>query len=394
VPWNGLLLAAAVLALLYAVRAAALSRRRGGVLSGTALGLGLAGLFSLFFLRAMNAGVDQYFLVHAGLVLCAAAVFLNRARPARVAALVLVSFLILFLKEGRSGQIITQERSFFGVLRTRVIYDPGDIRTPILRILTHGDTIHGAQLASPALSRQPLTYYNPRTALGEAVLAGLSTGEHSRVALIGLGTGATACLLRPGDRLTIFEIDPAVVRLSARPGGDFTYVAQCKPDARVVVGDGRLKLAAEPDGAFDVIMVDAFSSDAIPAHLLTREAMQLYLRKAGPRGIVILHLSNNSLALVSEASRVVRDAGAIALVRVSKGFEHPYASYFGGMPATAMIVVKSTRTLSQLPLADMAGWRYVEAPAGRGWSDDYINMARAVWERLNGEESSLKGPQT
>jgi hypothetical protein len=333
-------------------------------------------------------------LVHIGLVLCAAAIFLNRARPVRVAALVLVSFLILFLKEGRAGQIITQERNFFGVLRTRVIYDPGSPRTPILRILTHGNTIHGAQLALPGLTRQPLTYYNPRTALGEAVLVGLSLGEHSRVALIGLGTGATACLLRPSDRLTIFELDPAVVGLSARPGGDFTYVPECQPDARVVVGDARLKIAEEPDGAFDVIVVDAFSSDAIPAHLLTREAMELYLRKCSAHGIVILHLSNNSLALVAEASRVARDIGAPALLRVSNGFKHPYASYFGGMPATAMIVVRSTQVLSQLPLSDMPDWRFIEAPAGRGWSDDYINMARAVWERLNGTEARLKGPQS
>ncbi len=339
---------------------------------------------------AAAARLGQDNLVRAGLGVCLAAIFLNRARPAALAALILASFVIFFLKEDRAGRIITQERGFFGILRTREIYDPADRRVAILRILSHFNVVHGAQLTRPGLTRQPLTYYNPRTALGEAVLVGLSTGEPGRVALIGLGTGATACLLRPADKLTIFEIDPAVVRLAAEPGGDFTYVRECKPGARIVLGDARLKIADEPDGAFDVIVVDAFSSDAIPAHLLTREALELYLRKAGSRGIVVLHLSNSSLALVSEAARLARDLGAPALFRESKAFNHPYASYFGALGTGAMIVVKSPQVLAQLPLAAMTEWSFIEAPAGRAWSDDYINIPRALWTNLTGENYTLK----
>jgi len=343
-----------------------------------------------FFMLLSRARLSQHALVLAGLAACLAAIFLNRARPRVLAALVLVSFLIFFLKEDRAGRFITQERSFFGVLRTREIYDPGSPNVPLLRILTHCNVIHGAQLTGRGLARQPLTYYNPRTALGEAVLAGLSTGEPARVALIGLGAGATACLLRPADQLTIFEIDPVVVRLAARPGGDFTYVPECQPGARVVLGDARLKIAGEPDGAFDVIVVDAFSSDAIPAHLLTREAVELYLRKTSARGVVILHLSNASLALISEAARVARDLNAPALFRVSKAFKHPYASYFGGLGAGAMIVAKSPQALAKLPLQAMTGWSYIEAPEGRAWSDDYINIPRALWRNLAGEEYKLE----
>jgi hypothetical protein len=249
----------------------------------------------------------------------------------------------------------------------------------------HGTTIHGAQLAAPGLSRQPLTYYNPRTALGEATLAGLSTGETSSMALIGLGAGSSACLTRRSDRLVIFEIDPAVVRLSTTPEGDFTYVPECQPGARIELGDARLQIAEEPDGAFDVIVVDAFTSDAIPAHLLTREALALYLRKTSERGIVVLHLSNRNLALVSEAARVARDLGAPTLYRISDRFEQPFVSYYGGLAASVMIVARSPAVLNGLALPSN-DWRVFEAPPGRGWSDDYINLPRALWEGLAGIE--------
>lgn len=222
------------------------------------------------------------------------------------------------------------------------------------------------------------------------MLVGLSTGEPGRVALIGLGAGASACLLRRTDHLTVFEIDPAVVRLAASPGGDFTYMSECQPGARVVLGDARLKIADEPDGAFDVIVVDAFSSDAIPAHLLTREALQLYLRKTSDRGIVVLHLSNSSLALISEAARVAGDIGAPALFRESEAFNHPYASYFGALGAGAMIVVKSPQVLAKLPLEAMTGWSFIEAPPGRAWSDDYVNIPRALWRNMAGENYRLE----
>jgi hypothetical protein len=248
----------------------------------------------------------------------------------------------------------------------------------------HGTTIHGAQLVGPTVERQPLTYYHARTALGEAILAGVSGGPTSRVALIGLGTGSTACLLRPADQLTIFEIDPAVVRLSGEPGGDFTFVPVCQPNRLIELGDARLQIAEEPDGAFDVIVVDAFSSDAIPAHLLTREAIQLYISKLSDRGIVVLHLSNRNLALVSEAARVARDMNAPYVYRISDRFEQPRVSYLGGLAASVMIIAKRPQTIGTLAINP--DWRPIPAPPGRGWTDDYINLPRALWEGLTGAE--------
>ena len=385
-PWNYVLMASSFLVLLFAVHATVQPRRDARRVADFALGITIPSAVLVIMLTLIGARMNANALSVMGVLFTGLALFLNRRRPIILAALVLVAFAIIMLDDVRGVRIITQERSFFGVLRTRVIEDRDDPSVPPLRILMHGTTIHGAQLAAPQFQRQPLTYYHPRTALGEAILAGLSTNDPASMALIGLGAGSSACLTRPDDRLTIFEIDPAVVRLSARPGGDFSYVPTCQPSARVELGDARLRIAEEPDASFDVIVVDAFSSDAIPAHLLTREALALYLRKTRPNGVVVLHLSNRNLALVSEAARVARDLNAPALQRVSEQFDLPYVGYYGGLAASVMIVAHSPEALNRLVLPSH-DWRVFPAPPGRGWTDDYINVPRALWENLNGAET-------
>jgi hypothetical protein len=361
-----------------ALAAAALLFPRGGPVRTRLADCAAAAMIALvplllFCLPLMNVRPDGRALMLVALGFCATVIFLDRARPAALSALVLISFAIIYLTGDREGRVITQKRGFFGVLRTRVIYAPDSPKTPLWHVLTHGNIIHGAQLLTPGLTREPQAYYGPRTGVGEAVLAGLSMGNPATVAMIGLGAGSIACLIRRTDRLTIFEIDPAVVRLSASPGGDFTFVPECQPDARIVMGDARLRIAGEPDGAFDVILVDAFSSAAVPAHLLTREAIALYLRKTSARGIVVLHLSSLNLALVPEVARAARDLGAPALSRGGRG---------------PMIVMKSTRVLEQLPLSTMPNWHMAEAPAGRAWTDDYINITRALWESFKAKRNA------
>ncbi|MEZ5996717.1 MAG: fused MFS/spermidine synthase [Hyphomonadaceae bacterium] len=386
-PWSAMLMASSFMVLAFAVHGTILRRRDNRRIADFALGAALSSCVLVLVLLIRGGNIDANLLTVTGIMICGAAIFFNRGSPRALAALVLVAFVIIFIEDTRGARIITQERSFFGVLRTRVFEDRADPEAPPLRILMHGTTIHGAQIAAPGYTRQPLTYYHPRTALGEAILAGLSMGETSSLALIGLGAGSTACLMRPEDHLTIFEIDPAVVRLSARAGGDFTYVPECQPNARIELGDARLQIAEEPDGEFDVIVVDAFSSDAIPAHLLTQEAIALYLRKLSDRGIVVLHLSNRNLALVSESARVARALNAPAVYRISDRFEQRYVSYYGGLAASVMIIAKSPATIGRLALNP--DWRVLPAPPGRAWSDDYINLPRALWESLSGAEECL-----
>jgi hypothetical protein len=380
-PWGAVLIATSLASLMFAVHWTVQPRGQGeSSVSDFAVGGAIPSLLLLILLPLMGARLDAGTIVPIGLLLSAIAIFLNRQRPIFMAIVVLSAFVALFMDDARGGRIITQERTFFGVLRTRE-FASGDPMVPGLRVLLHGTTLHGAQMTPPGPTRQPMTYYHPRTALGDAITAGLSTHEHSRLALIGLGTGSTACLTRPDDELTIYEIDPAIVDMSIRPGGDFTFVPECQPDARVVLGDARLRIADAPDESFEVIVVDAFSSDAIPAHLLTREALELYLSKISERGIIVLHLSNRNLALVSEAARVARDLEVPTLFRISDAFELTPPIPYGSSAASVMIVARSPATFASLPLSG-AGWRIFEAPDGPGWTDDYINLPRALWEGL------------
>ncbi len=383
-PWGIALLATSFLSLVFCVHGTVQRRRHNNALGDIALGLAMPGVVLLLLAALAGSGIaaDQIIVIAIGF--CGVAIFLNRGRPIVLAAIVLAAFAIIFVDEVRGARVITQERSFFGVMRTRE-FARGEPGAPALRVLMHGTTIHGAQLVGDDYSRLPLTYYHPQTALGEAITSGIAAQDSVRLALIGLGAGSAACLMRPEDELTIYEIDPAVVRLSTSADGDFTYVPQCQPNARVEIGDARLRIAEAADASFDVVVVDAFSSDAIPAHLLTREAVALYLRKTTARGIVVLHLSNRNLALVSEAARVARDLNAPTLYRLSDRFEAAPVSYFGGLGASVMILAHTPDVLTSLVLPSN-DWTVVAALPGQGWSDDYINVPRALWEGLSGIE--------
>ena len=396
-PWNLLIIGVGMVLLAFIVHAALQPREQQVRIEDGALGVALTSVVLAIGLALMGDRLDARAIIVTGLAISAIGILLNHARPIFIALLVLCAFSMIFLDNRRGGDIITQERSFFGVLRTEALHvgsasgaASGDVS---LRILMHGTTIHGAQLQGPGVSRMPLTYYNPETALGQATIAGLNMGDQSNLALIGLGAGATACLLRPQDRLTIYEIDPAVVRLSGPHGRDFTYVQQCQPSAQIVLGDARLSIASAPDHSFDVIVVDAFSSDAIPAHLLTREALALYLSKTTDRGIVVLHLSNRNLALVSEAARVATSLNAFYLWRISPRINVPLAGGLGGLPASVMIVSRTPQGVLNLPIS-MQQWRVIQAPPGRPWSDAYINLPRALWENVTGQEQCAMYPDT
>jgi spermidine synthase len=182
-------------------------------------------------------------------------------------------------------------RSFFGV------YTIQNVQSSQARRLLHGTTLHGAQSLDPAKSRLPLSYYAPDSGVGRAMAAAPALfGPNARIGFVGLGAGTLACYARPGQSWTVFEIDPAIVDLTITRKG-FTYVAECKPDLRIVLGDARLTLAREPKASLDLLAVDAFSSDSVPLHLLTTEAMATYLNALQADGVLLLHVSNRFLDL-------------------------------------------------------------------------------------------------
>jgi hypothetical protein len=271
-------------------------------------------------------------------------------------------------------------RNFFGVLS---VTDTADGR---FRVLWHGTTGQGSQRIRDDAD-------NPVTGRPEMIaeffkgagIAQVFDAVHARVAgpidyaVIGLGTGTLACQRRPGDSLTYYEIDPDIVRIALNPKL-FTFITECAPDAPIVLGDARLRLADAPDGSYDLIFVDAFIGAAIPIHLLTREAMALYLRKLKPDGIVAMHVSNYNLELASVAAGIAEANGAIARIYDGGDVQEDSAQQHW-VPRVAAL---ARRDADFGALAKSQFWPIRKRdPNQRVWTDDYSNIFGAALRRLS-----------
>ncbi len=271
------------------------------------------------------------------------------------------------LKESRDG---IRTRSYFG------IYTVTTRRNPPTRQLTHGTTLHGAQNLTPGMEAEPTTYYARRSGIGHA-LASLPMfhGPHPAIGVVGLGSGTLSCYAMPGQEWRFFEIDPAIVGIASDPGR-FTFLSRCAPQARVVLGDARLSLARQPAGRFDLLAVDGFSSDAIPIHLLTREALQVYRRALKPDGLLLVHISNRYLDLEPVlAAAAERDGWHAAVLDYAPGIGDE------GRNVTRSIWVAMANdrdTLLTLGIAsgeDAYRWRPLKGrPGFAGWTDDYASI--------------------
>jgi hypothetical protein len=196
--------------------------------------------------------------------------------------------------------LLLEARSFHGVHR---VHANGPYH-----LLYHGTTLHGVQGTAPGKRREPLSYFHRGGPLGE--IFEQRRGRRLEVGVVGLGTGTIAAYLEPGSRVTFFELDGAVVRI-ARDSGLFSYLAECQGEVRLVLGDARRSLAAATSPRFDLLIVDAFSSDAIPVHLLTREALRVYLSRLAQQGLLLLHISNRYLSLEPVVASLAKDAGLV-----------------------------------------------------------------------------------
>lgn len=283
--------------------------------------------------------------------------------------------LLLFSLEGLRNftDAPVYERSFFGVHKIEL----GEERH--FRLLAHGTTLHGAQRilnddGTPATGRPiPLTYYHPDGAMAASLnaTAGAETGR--TIGVVGLGTGAHACNGAAKDRWTYFEIDALVVRI-ARDPRYFTFLRDCAPDARIVLGDARLTLAKEANARFDHLVIDAFSSDAIPMHLMTEEAFALYLSKLKEGGILTVHISNRHLELESVVAALARQAGVPALIR----YDNPEVKLSHGDRNASVVVALAHRKETLEPLA-AKGWVVPVDRGGEAWTDDFSNILGALW---------------
>ncbi|MDT5296092.1 MAG: hypothetical protein QOJ76_2972 [Acidobacteriota bacterium] len=280
----------------------------------------------------------------------------------------------------QSERTLFAERNFFGT--HLVDADRGER----IHWLHHGSTLHGKQYTDPAHACEPLSYYHregplgsifaalrDRTSTGDAQAGGLARSLAPRaVAVVGLGAGTTAAYARAGESWTFYEIDPEVVRIARRPEL-FTYLSACTPaPVTVLLGDARLRLREAAGGAYDLIALDAFSSDAVPAHLLTREALALYLSKLAPGGVIAFHVSNRSLELERVVGGISADAGLAARVFADKRYDPET----GIDPSTWVAVARSTQDLGAL--ADDPRWQPLDAHTYRLelWRDDFSNVLR------------------
>ncbi len=263
-------------------------------------------------------------------------------------------------------------RNFYGVLRVRDI--PADEEDTAVRRLIHGTINHGTQLLDAAHRDEPTSYYGPFSGMGRA-MGYLQNRGPVRVAVIGLGAGVTASFCRPGDVFRFYEINPLALSIASTW---FTFLRDCKADHQVLLGDARLTLEAQPSQQFDLMAIDAFTSDAIPVHLLTREAFALYFRHLKPTGILAVHVSNRYLDLVPVVSRNARDFGK-AVVDVDD--EDEEEDYFSNsdwvlVSADAAIFRDAAFKSSSVQPARIR-------PNLRPWTDDYSNLFQILKIRKN-----------
>ncbi|HSZ82503.1 MAG TPA: fused MFS/spermidine synthase [Polyangia bacterium] len=289
-----------------------------------------------------------------------------RDRPLRF-GLALAAICVVGLGSVKRGDhVLLHARSFYGV------HTVSDNAASSLRTLANGATVHGAQSLEPSRRGEPLAYYTRTGPIGAVMSAWRGQPQRRTVGLVGLGTGALAAYSDPGERWIFFELDPVVVAI-ARDSGLFSYLSDARGAVDVVLGDARRTLVDER-GPFGVLVLDAFSSDAVPAHLLTREALALYLSRLAPHGVIALHLSNHFLDLEPVVGRGAASLGLSARACADRASAAEVR--LGKASSLWMVVARADADLA--PLRGRPCWRAARADAA-AWTDDRSDL----WSSLH-----------
>jgi spermidine synthase len=264
-----------------------------------------------------------------------------------------------------------RERSYFGIY---TVLDGAQQE----RVLNHGTTVHGVQSTRPGRELDATTYYGPRSGVGLALTAAGELFPAARVGLVGLGAGTLACYRRPGQHYRFYEIDPVVVRI-ARDPRKFTFLARCAPDAPLLLGDARLLLEREPAQSLDVLVVDAFSSDTVPVHLLTREAFAVYARALVPSGLLVVHVSNRHFTLDDVVVTAAAPSGFRALLRAFRPDAAEKARHQTGSRWIALS--RDARTLGLLHAIHRDAYKALSVSNGSTpWTDDYASILPLLFQ--------------
>lgn len=338
-------------------------------------------------------------------------------RPLRfglcVAAVWLVPTIQSEIDARTDHRLLKQDRSFFGVLAVQEDVDRtvkgdtikgGHDEPPVFHRLVHGTTLHGLQQFQP-FSGEPLTYYHRTGPIGQLFMASPPAVQQGRFAFVGLGGGSLAAYGQPGQQITFYEIDPAIRRIAENPKF-FTYLRDCRAKCNIVMGDARLKLEDYDGPKYSLIVVDAFTSDAIPIHLLTKEALQLYLDKLADDGIIALHVSNRYLKLDHVVSRLAKELNLVGLEqfdldtyqqKFEPGEDMDAAEFKipGKRGSQWMVLARKEKDfggLRELPLqmnfqgkmVELSQWIPLpDVPNAPLWTDDFSNLYQILnWEYI------------
>ena len=267
-----------------------------------------------------------------------------------------------------AGSVLHRQRTFFGV--HSILVDSQER----YHLLSHGGTLHGRQSLDPSRECEPLTYYHTTGPLGQLFAALEGQTARWRVAAVGLGAGSIASYRRPGQEWTFYEVDPTVVQL-ARDPRFFTYLSKCSTNIEVVLGDARLSLAREASNQFDLLVLDAYNSDSVPIHLITQEALQLYLDKITDRGLIIFHISNQYLDLTLVVANLAQELGLVGFLK-NDLFLSEQEKLLGKEPSQWAIMARHLEDLGDL--IDDPGWQRLEGSGGPVWTDSYSSIFRVL----------------
>jgi spermidine synthase len=294
--------------------------------------------------------------------------FSQKRQPLRFAAMLGALIIAGAWTSTAYGRVLYAERTFFGVYRISV-------DTSRFRSMYHGTTLHGMQSVEEAEQREPLTYYHRTGPFGQAWSDLPSARSASDVAIVGLGVGTLASYAQPGQHLTFYEIDPAVERI-ARTAKYFTFLDDCGGRCEVVLGDARRSLVQARPAQYGLIVLDAFSSDAIPVHMMTDEAVALYLARLAPHGVLAFHISNMHLRLGPILARLARNNGLDARERAEYLPESALTDR-GWTPSDWVVMARDAADLGVLAADPL--WRApIAASSTPLWTDDYSDLMRVI----------------
>lgn len=292
---------------------------------------------------------------------------------------VAVPFAVMF--NDAKGELLI-ERTFFGVVK---VSDSPDHR---YRLMYHGTTLHGAMAVrdenlKPIEGRpEPLTYYHRTGGIAASLRAAqqIRGGTLGEGGIVGLGAGSMLCHTKPGEKWTVYEIDRSVVDAASDPNL-FRFISDCAPDVNMVVGDARLMLEREPDNRFDYLLIDAFSSDSIPIHLMTEEAIRLYIDKVREDGIVAMHISNRYFELESILAAIARRSGLAIRAGI---FLRPEYLDEESKVSSSQVVVLARDERYFGPILDDPRWYAPKPHHTRPWTDNYSDIISALMRRQQG----------